>query len=270
MKCTVSFLVALTALSLLTPMAYCSPDIFGYSSPGANSQAIEEVITGSWFNLPVGGRIDKFYVYCGTGSYPQGTPIKGVIYLKSDNSCIAETASHWIPAFDASSWHELQFTQDYEDKALMADDYILMITSQYTVDIYYTSDEQKKGYQRNWVWDWEDTFPDPLPDAGLNTRKYSIYVTYTPMAWHDAETWWGYLGTLTWLDAETWFGLIPALYSPLGMLRIGLFIAGAVCFFTPMVYVGYRGRRIGMGGAISTVLCMGAGIGLFIGFASWV
>ena len=243
-------------------------DFFG-NKDKTHIQGITEVITGSWFNLPQNARILNMYVF--VGGDVNTSLIKGVIYRKVDNSCVAESAAHQVDAFTGSEWHELDFAPPYEEEILGTGDYILMITSQYYVDFFYKVDGQNKGYQRNWEWDYEDTFPDPLEDAGTNTREYAIYVTYEAVEWHKAEVWWGFMGTIYWHNVEFWFGKTQAGYiqAYVPMIKMGMLITGLICVFLPMTIVGYKGKKIGMAGAISAILILFAGIGLLIGFSAW-
>ena len=152
-----------------------SNDTFGYTSIGASSQSmVGSDIYGSKFTAPVASTVDSITAYGSMFSLTAN--VKGIMVLESTLNIISNgVGAAGGPFTTTPSWQTSTFgtppnitNTDYD---------ISLIISGNTFFFYYDTGSANQG-----LTDTTNNYTTPTnpTDATRNTRKHSIYATYTP------------------------------------------------------------------------------------------
>jgi len=154
-----------------------SNDTFGYESAGVTSVNNEAWIVGSYYAASSAGTMSSITYYRTLASYAGKTKNAIYQYVAANNvGALYRTTNERIYSIESNtSWEELTLSSTY---TISATTYFLVTwssTAGGTITVYY---DTGAGFYLGRAYD--GTFPDPMTGETANTRKYSIYATYTP------------------------------------------------------------------------------------------
>ena len=146
---------------------------FGYTTQGASNSNTKDIIIGSIFT-GANGTVDKISVYIGSPS--SGTKFQCGLYRDSDYILTSITEER--TGITVAGWQDFAAGNIVGQKVLSSKSYLPTIWQDGTYDtIAYDTGDANQGKHQTYI------YANPWPQIGTfstsNTRKYSIYVTYT-------------------------------------------------------------------------------------------